>query len=38
MNFEIIGEITLIEAISIGPSIRDLERLRKTYGKVDGEN
>ena len=33
MNFEIIGEITDIEAIAIGGSIRDIGRLRKMYGK-----
>lgn len=32
MNFEIIGEITNIEIIAVGNSIRELERLRKTYG------
>lgn len=33
MNFEIISEITDIESIAIGNSIRDLSRLRKLYGK-----
>ncbi len=33
MNFEIIGEITNIEAIAVGSSIRDIARLRKMYGK-----
>lgn len=32
MNFEIIGDITQIEIIAIGRSIRDLPRLRKLYG------
>ncbi|MEH2036304.1 hypothetical protein [Nostoc sp.] len=32
MNFEIIGEITNIEIIAVGNSIRELERLRKIYG------
>lgn len=32
MNFEIIGDITNIEIIAVGNSIRELERLRKTYG------
>ena len=32
MNFEIIGEITNIEIIAVENSIRELERLRKTYG------
>lgn len=30
MYFEIIGEITAIERIAAGPSIRELGRLRKT--------
>ena len=33
MKFEIISEITTIEIIAVGNSIRDLERLRKSYGK-----
>ncbi len=32
MNFEILGEITNIETIAIGNSIRDIARLRKKYG------
>lgn len=32
MNFEIIGNITDIEIIAVGNSIRQLERLRDTYG------
>ncbi len=32
MAFEIIGEITDIETIAVGNSIRDLARLRETYG------
>lgn len=32
MIFEIIGEITDIEMIAAGSRIRDIERLRKTYG------
>jgi len=32
MYFEIIGEITDIETIAKGQSIRDLARLRKKYG------
>ncbi|MEH2416073.1 hypothetical protein [Nostoc sp.] len=32
MNFETIGDITNIEIIAVGNSIRELERLRKTYG------
>lgn len=33
MHFEIISEITDIETIAAGSSIRDLNRLRKLYGK-----
>ncbi len=33
MNFEIISNITNIEVIAVNNSIRDLERLNKTYGK-----
>ena len=33
MNFTIISEITNIEIIAVSNSIRDLERLNKTYGK-----
>jgi hypothetical protein len=33
MNFEIISEITDIEAIAIGSRIRDVARLRRMYGK-----
>lgn len=32
MNFEIIGDISNIEIIAVGNSIRELERLRKIYG------
>jgi len=32
MNFEILGEITNIETIAIGSSIREVARLRKAYG------
>ena len=32
MHFEIIGEITDIETIAIGNTIKDITRLRKTYG------
>ncbi len=31
--FEIISEITDIEAIAVGSSIREINRLRKMYGK-----
>ena len=30
--FEVISDITDIEAIAVGPAIRDLARLRKQYG------
>ncbi|MCA1633139.1 MAG: hypothetical protein LC802_05315 [Acidobacteria bacterium] len=33
MNFEIIGEITEIETITVSSSIRDVKRLRKQHGK-----
>ena len=33
MHFEILGDITNIETIAIGPSIRDVARLRKQYGR-----
>jgi hypothetical protein len=33
MEFEIISEITHIEPIAVGGSIRDLRRLRRLYGK-----
>lgn len=33
MHFEIIGEITDIETIAIGPGIREVKRLQKQYGK-----
>lgn len=33
MNFEITSEIENIEVIAIGSKIRDLDRLRKLYGK-----
>lgn len=32
MNFEIISEIVSIEIIAVGNSIREVARLRKTYG------
>jgi hypothetical protein len=32
MDFEIVGEITDIESIAAGRSIRQLPRLRKQYG------
>jgi len=33
MDFEIVGEITVIETIAAGSGIRDIKRLRKHYGK-----
>lgn len=33
MNFEILGEITVVETIASGTGIRDLRRLQKNYGK-----
>jgi hypothetical protein len=32
MNFELIGNISVIRTIAIGNSIREVERLRQTYG------
>lgn len=32
MIFQLTGEITNIEIIAVGSSIRDIERLRKLYG------
>jgi hypothetical protein len=32
MPFEIIGEITDIEVIAVGNTIRDIARLKKNYG------
>ena len=34
MSFEIISEVTEIEVIAAGNSIRDLPRLRKQYGRA----
>jgi hypothetical protein len=33
VDFELIGEITVLETIASGRSIRDLRRLQKSYGK-----
>jgi len=33
MFFEVIGDITDTETIAVGRKIRDLPRLRKTYGR-----
>ena len=32
MDFEILGEITEITKIAVGPGIRDIAKLRKRYG------
>jgi hypothetical protein len=33
MYFEVIGEIGQVETIAVGPSIREISRLRKLYGR-----
>ncbi len=33
MPFEIVGGITLVETIAVGKGIRDLQRLRRLYGR-----
>ncbi len=33
MDFDVVGEITQIQTISVTKAIRDLARLRKVYGK-----
>ena len=33
MNFEVVGEIAVIETIASGTGIREIRRLRKIYGK-----
>jgi hypothetical protein len=32
MDFEIVGEISDVETIAVGSSIREITRLRRTYG------
>ena len=32
-DFDVLGEITEIETIAVGSRIRDLQRLRRLYGK-----
>ena len=32
MDFEIVGEISEIETIAVGSNIREITRLRRTYG------
>jgi hypothetical protein len=34
MDFEIVGEIAVVETIASGRGIRDLKRLRRSYGKA----
>lgn len=33
MDFEVISEITEVEIIAVGDGIREVARLRKTYGR-----
>lgn len=33
MDFEILGEITEITKIAVGPGIRDIAKLRRKHGK-----
>ena len=33
MDFEIVSEVTNVETIAAGPSVRDRARLRKQYGR-----
>ena len=33
MHFKILGDITNIETIAVGPAIHDVARLRKQYGR-----
>jgi hypothetical protein len=33
MDFEILGEITVLETIASGRGIRDLRRLQRSYGR-----
>ena len=37
-NIEVLSEITDIEIIAAGNSIRDLDRLQKKHGRGVGEN
>ena len=32
MDFEIIGEVTSVETIAVGSSIREIDRLRRRFG------
>lgn len=38
MYFEIIGSIQNVETIAVGKQIREIQRLRKQFGLVDGVN
>jgi hypothetical protein len=33
MSFEVVGEITRIQTIAVGRSVRNIRRLRKAYGR-----
>ena len=33
MDFQVLGEVSDVEPIAVGPGIRDLPRLRRLYGK-----
>lgn len=33
MDFELVGELRDVETIAVGPSVRELPRLRRLYGK-----
>jgi hypothetical protein len=33
MGFEVLGGIANVEQIAVGPSIREVERLRRVYGR-----
>jgi hypothetical protein len=33
LSFEVIGDITEVETVAVGKSIRDLRRLQRQYGK-----
>jgi hypothetical protein len=33
LSFEIIGEITDVETIAVGNKVREIERLRRVYGR-----
>ncbi len=38
MSFEIVGDITNVETIAIGNSIREIKRLKKYMVPADGGN